>query len=312
MLFYFLFELSIFPIIFLSLIKGIQLEKIIAFNYILFYIIFFSIPFLLIIIYSKFNFIFFNFKIRITISIIIIIIFISKIPLFCLHNWLTKIHVEASTRSRIILAGLILKYGGYGYLIFLRNFDKSFLIIILRIVGLIICPFYCFFQRDLKSLIAFSSIIHINFIIININTIRILGNETRILIIISHGFISTILFFIIGELIYKNYRRLIYFIKNIFFFNIFFWLLTLISLLINIGLPLSLSFISEIIGILNLIIIRNIFWIVIIIFFMLCFIFTIFIIILIYSGKKIIIINNWNSISITIIFFYRLFFYIFI
>jgi NADH:ubiquinone oxidoreductase subunit 4 (subunit M) len=222
-LIYFFFELSILPILFIILIKGSQIEKLKSSNYLLFYSIFFSIPFLIIIFIKKnqFLFIFLKIKINYLFLIIFLLIFLIKTPLFLIHFWLPKVHVEASTQRRIILAGLLLKFGTFGLFLIIKLIIKVILfkIIYLSLIGLTLINIITIIQRDIKSFLACSSIVHINFLIFNILIIIKIRKFSSFIIIISHGLISTIIFFIIGEIYKFNIRRLIYFIKNIFFNN---------------------------------------------------------------------------------------------
>lgn len=107
----------------------------------------------------------------------LIIIFLIKIPWFLFHIWLPKAHIEAPISGSIILAGIILKLGGFGLfhiLSFVLKFNIifNFYFISLRLLGIFILRLVCFFRRDLKIVIAYSSVVHMDLLIIgfiNIN-----------------------------------------------------------------------------------------------------------------------------------------------
>jgi len=119
------------------------------------------------------------------------------------------------------LAGFLLKLGTYGIILIIKLLIKRLLnfIFLLRTFGIILINIINLIQRDLKSFLAYSSIIHINFLIINLLILKKISKFSSLIIILSHGFISTIIFFIIGEIYKYNIRRLFYFIKNIFYYN---------------------------------------------------------------------------------------------
>lgn len=298
-LLYFRFELIIIPILLIIIRRGTQIEKLKRSNFFIFYSFFFSLPFLIIII--KLNLLiilnYLKFKINFFYLFLIIIIFLIKIPIYFFHFWLLKVHVEASTPARIILAGLLLKFGTYSISFFIRLINKNYLllIIIISITGIIFRNIICLIQRDLKSFLAYSRIVHINFLIFNFIILYKIRKFSRIIIIISHGFISTILFFIIGEIYKYNNSRLFYFIKRIFFSNWKFLLILVIFLLFNLGIPLNLSFFSELKGILSIVNFKNFFIIIIFLYFIYSFFFILFIIINFYIGKIKIILKEKKS-----------------
>jgi NADH:ubiquinone oxidoreductase subunit 4 (subunit M) len=115
----------------------------------------------------------------------------------------------------------LLKFGTYGLFLLIKLIIKIILIklLILSLIGLTLINIITIIQRDIKSFLAFSSIVHINFLVFNILILIKIRKTSSFIIIISHGFISTLIFFIIGEIYKFNIRRLLYFFKNIFFNN---------------------------------------------------------------------------------------------
>jgi NADH:ubiquinone oxidoreductase subunit 4 (subunit M) len=141
-----------------------------------------------------------------------------KFPVYFLHFWLPKAHVEAPTRARMILAGLLLKVGTGGYLriVFLLDIGVGLLLIVC-FFGILLGSFFCVIQSDLKALAAFSSINHMSFLLFVLLFSSLLGKFGAVLVMVSHGFISTLLFFFIGEFYHLRYTR------NFFFFGGFFF-----------------------------------------------------------------------------------------
>lgn len=107
----------------------------------------------------------------------------------------------------------------------------------------------CFLQRDTKAFLAYRSIIHINFIFFILLIINNYVKTRRIIIIISHGFISGLIFFFVGEFYKFNSTRFIIYFKNLFISNLFFLFLFLITIMGNSAVPLRVSFFIELVGV---------------------------------------------------------------
>lgn len=255
--FFILFELSIIPIFFYIIFFRLTEKKIISSLYLLIYTSLFSIIFLTFLIielkFMKTNSIFFlififsrnlNFF-----KIFILIIFLVKIPIFFFHIWLPKAHVESSSFGSIILAGILLKLGRLGIIVF-TNFITSFNFNILFILFLIISRIYililCFILNDLKTIFAYFSVTHIMLFIISLTIINLFSLKFCFIIIISHSISSRIIFFFF-IILYKNYSsRILNKLRRIFSSNnLFSWTLYLL-LLINISIPPTFNFFREI------------------------------------------------------------------
>jgi NADH:ubiquinone oxidoreductase subunit 4 (subunit M) len=122
--------------------------------------------------------------------------------MYIFHGWLIKVHVEASFFRSIILASIILKLGRYGILRLILVFKIIFInvlfyLIIIDLVGIIVLRLIYLFQFDIKLIIAISSVIHIGIITLGIFGERKIGILGGLLIIISHGFVSSGLFLLI-------------------------------------------------------------------------------------------------------------------
>lgn len=208
------------PITLLILGWGYQRERIIATYYLLIYTLFFSIPLIvsiLLIINRNSSQTLINdyLNIRVFIRWILLTPFLTKFPIYFLHLWLPKAHVEASIVGSVLLAAILLKIGLYGVLrinFIFYNFHLT--TVIVRVVGVICRTIICLFQSDLKRLIAYSRVLHITsmFLILEIA----LSTRIKAIIIIGvvHGFVSSSLFFYSGVLYTNRSTRLMFFLQG--------------------------------------------------------------------------------------------------
>lgn len=255
-IFYISFE-STFIILFVFLLMlGKNMERIQSSFYIFFYTIVFSLPFLILLIDLKsisdgyFFINFYDYKKRI-LWIFIFIIFLVKIPVYGVHLWLPKAHVESPILGSMVLAGIILKLGFYGLFRHWGLIKSKINTIIFRLIfiicllGGIMITINCIIQTDLKIIIAYSSIVHIRISLLGIIRINRLGIEGCLLRLISHGFISPILFFII-TICYNNFNsRRVLILKSYLILNPIIFYLWFIFMFINLGVPPFISFFAE-------------------------------------------------------------------
>lgn len=190
--------------------------------------------------------------------ILFFIAFAVKVPIYPVHSWLPEAHVEAPTGGSIILAGVLLKLGLYGMLRVLLvlfpigNIYYTPLVITLSFISVIFISIIILQQIDLKKIIAYSSIAHMNFAVIGMFSNNIYGIEGCIFTMLSHGLISSMLFFCIGVL-YDRYgeRNLLYYsnIAQIMpYFSFFFFF----GIIANLGMPGTSSFVGEFLLLLSL------------------------------------------------------------
>nr|YP_009441010.1 NADH dehydrogenase subunit 4 [Tagiades litigiosa]ARJ31547.1 NADH dehydrogenase subunit 4 [Tagiades vajuna] len=215
-MFYMFFEGSLIPVLLLIIGWGYQPERIQAGLYLLFYTLFVSLPLLMGIFYvfsemncMKIYFLkFYNFNMYL-LYFSMIMAFLVKMPMYFVHLWLPKAHVEAPVSGSMILAGVMLKLGGYGLLrvlIFLQSISLklNYIWIIISLVGGFYISLKCLCQVDVKSLIAYSSVAHMGLVIGGIMTMNYWGFMGAYILMIGHGLCSSGLFCLANI----NYERL--------------------------------------------------------------------------------------------------------
>nr|APX39896.1 NADH dehydrogenase subunit 4 [Lachnaia cylindrica] len=203
-IFYLFFEVSLIPTLLLIVGWGYQPERLEAGLYLLFYTMIFSLPMMVVIfkIYYKYNtltFLSFNFQLgELMYYFCMNMVFFVKIPMFFIHLWLPKAHVEAPVSGSMILAGVMLKLGGYGLLRFMRLFmglvNINFYIILISLVGGFLVSLICLRQSDMKSLIAYSSVAHMGLVLAGIMTLTVWGFYGSLILMLGHGLCSSGLF----------------------------------------------------------------------------------------------------------------------
>jgi NADH-ubiquinone oxidoreductase chain 4 len=220
--------------------------------------------------------------------------FIIKFPIYFLHLWLPKAHVEAPTTARILLAGLLLKLGTAGFfrIIGRINFIHNNIWLIISFLGIIIGSFCCVFQSDSKSLAAYSSVTHIRFLLLGLVFIRIRGKISGLILILAHGYTSTLIFYLIGEFYHTSGRRIIYFINRFLRSSLILGILFSLVFLSNSGVPPSLSFLSEFLVITNRIVLTKYTFLIIFIYFLISFYYSLFLITNSLIGKLFLNVNS--------------------
>lgn len=264
-LFYIFFELSLVPIFLIILIWGYQSERLFASLSILLYTFIASLPLLFIVIFFNQRKTTRTLRLLIinslsatpqslVISRILTLAFLVKTPLYLTHIWLPKAHVEAPVFGSIILAAILLKIGTFGVLIFsclrLRN-SWFWRILALAIWRILRVALFALKIMDMKVLIAYSSVSHIGFLVALIFLNQQLRITRAALIIITHGFTSSALFFIVNLRYLTSNSRITLFNKGALFTRTYFlvWATVLIR---NIRAPPTINFLAEVLGIFSI------------------------------------------------------------
>ena len=177
--------------------------------------------------------------------------FAVKTPMWPVHTWLPDAHVEAPTAGSVLLAAILLKMAGYGFLRFSIGLfpvaSELFtpLIYSLSLIAIIYTSLVALMQEDMKKLIAYSSVAHMGFVTLGIFTITQQGLEGSIIQMISHGLVSAALFFLVGVLYDRIHSRLIKTYGGLVSVIPKYSVLLMIFTLAAIGLPGTSGFIGE-------------------------------------------------------------------
>ena len=186
--------------------------------------------------------------------------FAIKVPLFPLHSWLPDAHVEAPTAGSVILAGVLLKMGTYGFVRFnLPLFPEASRtlapwIATLAVIGIIYGAWVSYAQTDVKKLVAYSSVSHLGFVMLGIFSLNSIGIEGAILQMVNHGLSTGALFLIVGMLYERRHTRELNAFGGLWAVMPVFGALSLIITLSSMGLPGLNGFVGEftiLLGVIN-------------------------------------------------------------
>lgn len=224
--FYLFFEVRIIPTLILIMGWGYQPERLQAGTYIFFYTLLASLPIMISLFYFyeglnslDYYFLMGDFDLF-YLYMCVNVVFFVKIPIFFIHLWLPKAHVEAPVAGSIILAGVILKLGGYGLMrlliLFLRvGLKVNLIFYVIRIFGGFYVSLICLRQVDIKSLIAYSSVAHMGIVLGGLITLNFWGFYGSLIIMLAHGLCSSGLFCLANISYERLHSRRIFLTKGI-------------------------------------------------------------------------------------------------
>ncbi len=177
--------------------------------------------------------------------------FAIKVPMWPLHSWLPDAHVEAPTAGSVILAGILLKLGTYGFLRFnLSMFPRASLqlapwMALLAVIGIIYGAMVSYWQKDVKKLVAYSSVSHLGFVMLGLFAINPQGIQGGILQMVNHGLSTGALFLIVGMIYERRHTRDMDAFGGLWRVMPVYATLTLIVTLSSMGLPGLNGFVGE-------------------------------------------------------------------
>uniref|UniRef100_A0AAU7VBD5 NADH-ubiquinone oxidoreductase chain 4 n=1 Tax=Malostenopsocus sp. HN TaxID=3074936 RepID=A0AAU7VBD5_9NEOP len=262
-MFYLFFESSLIPTFMIIMGWGYQSERIQASIYLLMYTLICSLPLLMMIFYfyNESNYlsmildlnkkIYMNFMI----FFFLYLAFMVKLPMFMLHLWLPKAHVEAPVAGSMILAGVLLKLGGYGVLrltslMVNMIYKYTWMLIVLSLLGGVLISLNCLRQSDVKLIIAYSSVSHMGIMLSGMMTFSMWGLSSGLALMLSHGLCSSALFFLANIVYERIGSRSMYLIKGMLHLLPKMTLWWFLFCAMNMAAPPSLNLLSEI-GLIN-------------------------------------------------------------
>nr|QYB23217.1 NADH dehydrogenase subunit 4 [Lithodesmioides sp. mgcode 4] len=261
LLFYIFFESVLIPMFLIIGIWGSRERKIRAAYFFFLYTLLGSLLMLLTILYIYYQVGTTDYEILLTFSfsnneqillwLAFFVSFAAKIPMVPVHLWLPEAHVEAPTAGSVILAGILLKLGTYGFIRFSfplfpqACFYFAPFVYAISVIGIMYTSFTAIRQTDFKRIIAYTSVAHMNLVMVGLFSFNVIGIEGAILQSLSHGFVASALFLIIGVVYERHHTRMVKYYGGLVHTMPIYIIVFLFFTMANIGLPGTSSFVGE-------------------------------------------------------------------
>nr|NP_112429.1 NADH dehydrogenase subunit 4 [Tetrodontophora bielanensis]AAK30948.2 NADH dehydrogenase subunit 4 [Tetrodontophora bielanensis] len=265
MYFYFFFEVSLIPTLLIIMGWGYQLERLQAGVYFMLYTLTASLPLLLNLVHifnkmgglsmymslSGFSIMYLTNVIGFVVMLTLLMTFMAKLPIFFLHLWLPKAHVEAPVGGSMILAGVLLKLGGFGLCRFMALSGSILLkfsgyMIGLGIMSMVYVGFMCWRLNDMKALVAYSSVSHMGLVFSGLVTLFSWGFSGGLIMMVSHGLSSSGLFCAVNMYYERVGSRSMYMNKGFMLMFPLFSLMFFMLCVANISAPPTINLMGEI------------------------------------------------------------------
>ena len=261
LLFYIFFESVLIPMFLIIGIWGSRERKIRASYFFFLYTLLGSVLMLLSVLYIYYQLGTTDYEILLTFSFSLLeqkfmwfaffASFATKVPMVPVHLWLPEAHVEAPTAGSVILAGVLLKLGTYGFIRFSfaifseACFYFSPFVYSMSVVGIVYTSLTAIRQSDFKRIIAYTSVAHMNLVMLGLFSFNVIGLEGSILQSLSHGFVASALFLIIGVVYDRHHTRMVKYYGGLVHTMPIYVIIFLFFTMANIGLPGTGSFVGE-------------------------------------------------------------------
>lgn len=261
LLFYIFFESVLIPMFLIIGIWGSRERKIRAAYFFFLYTLLGSVLMLLAILYIYYQVGTTDYEVLLTFSfseleqkvmwLAFFASFATKVPMVPVHLWLPEAHVEAPTAGSVILAGVLLKLGTYGFIRFSFPlfpegcFYFAPFVYAISSVGIVYTSFTAIRQTDFKRIIAYTSVAHMNLVMVGLFSFNVIGLEGAILQSLSHGFVASALFLIIGVVYERHHTRMVKYYGGLVHTMPLYIIIFLFFTMANIGLPGTGSFVGE-------------------------------------------------------------------
>nr|YP_005087644.1 NADH dehydrogenase subunit 4 [Solen grandis]ADV42028.1 NADH dehydrogenase subunit 4 [Solen grandis] len=260
--FYILLESSLFPTLLLIICWGYQPERLQAGMLIVLYTVGSSMPFLFGVVWmylvsgsDSFGMVGCSELVGGVFGglcwLLFLVGFLVKLPMFFLHSWLPKAHVEAPVSGSMILAGILLKFGGFGFWRFLPivsavSFGVLEGLVVFGFIGGLVSSIICFLQSDMKALIAYSSVSHMSLVIVGMMSLYGLGWASSVCMMFAHGVCSPCMFALANYSYSYFGSRSMMLCKGLLMVSPSISFMWFIFCALNLGCPPSLNFFSEV------------------------------------------------------------------